>query len=76
MRDPSAVERSQPEVTPPHYDLILALDPRFPGGTSTAISRELETLLATPLSLAVVRIKRQNEVVMRRGHLGLAPFDG
>ena len=72
MRDPSAVERSQPEVTPPHYDLILALDPRFPGGTSTAISRELETLLATPLSLAVVRINAPVFPPDQPEHPGLA----
>lgn len=59
-------------MTPPHYDLILALDPRFPGGTSTAIMRELEALRSAKLSLAIVRV---NAPVFRSDqpdHPGLA----
>jgi len=59
-------------VTSPHYDLVLALDPRFPGGTSTAISRELEALLAAGVSLAVVRVNAPVFPTDQPDHPGLA----
>lgn len=59
-------------MTLPHYDLILALDPRFPGGTSTAIMRELKALLAADLSLAIVRVNAPVFPANQPDHPGLA----